>query len=176
MGYKHYILFIFKYLQSMGIYISQIMWQREDKDLGIRFFLASEAQSPLVIYVISIYCQLFSHWDYKMEPHNSAFNSSSEIEFRSSFFKCHLFGFLSNASSSLTEAILLHFIDVHYIFSPCGWLSDEVYFFYLFLDSFGKTDDHEPLQNAVRSDSAVIGGNLTSFLKAGKISMTLSFL
>ncbi|EDL39832.1 mCG132548, partial [Mus musculus] len=25
-------------------------------------------------------------------------------------------------------------------------------------DSFGKTDDHEPLQNAVRSDSAVIGG------------------
>jgi hypothetical protein len=89
------------------------MWQQEDKDLGIRFFLAvaSEAQS---------HCQLFSHWDYKLEPHNSAFNSSSEIEFRSSFFKCHLFGFLSNASSSLTEAILLHFIDVHYIYSPCG--------------------------------------------------------
>lgn len=30
----------------------------------------------------------------------------------------------------------------------------------LLLDPFGKTDEREPLTNAVRSDSAVIGGKL----------------
>jgi hypothetical protein len=37
----------------------------------------------------------------------------------------------------------------------------------LLLDSFGKTDEREPLTNAVRSDSAVIGGK-PFFLVASK--------
>lgn len=42
-----------------------------------------------------------------------------------------------------------------------------------FQDPFGNTDEHEPLTNAIQSDSAFIGGNLSSFLKAGEICMTL---
>lgn len=46
-------------------------------------------------------------------------------------------------------------------------------FFFLFLDPFGERDEREPLTNAVPSDLAVIGGNVSSLLKAGKITMSL---
>lgn len=85
------------------------------------------------------------------------------------------FGFLSNASSYLTAGILLQVIDIHCIFSPSGWLKHQAYLLclLLFLDPIGKRDEHEPLTDTVQSDSAVIGGNLSSLLKAGKISIIL---
>lgn len=52
--------------------------------------------------------------------------------------------------------------------APCCLL---LFFFSLFADPFGKTDEREPLTNAVRSDSAIIGGKSFLLLKAERTPM-----
>lgn len=90
-------------------------------------------------------------------------------------FKCHSFRFLSKCQfiSHRRNLVTLHSCTLS-VFSL--WLIEEqnLHFGLFFcLDPFGKTDEREPLTNAVRSDSAVIGGKVSSLLKAGKISMIL---